>query len=247
MVCGSVRGLSTLLAQVVCSRKSIATRARDEPEKILILFGDSNFYYCPRSFFARLLGRFWSRDSVADLVHAQLPGRTILFSLSSIDYRVSTLVTLETVLETLQSVNPSTTVSILVLTGQNDADHFSRRSTRNAHEIRAQYRELIQKKATELENHIGKFPQVKIYWVVPFDDPRATFAPLYNDLVCDLKEEIRSRTRILEFGPFTSFEDDQYHLNTDDRQLFASQLLEWFANSTAIGQRHLESQGPALP
>ena len=73
-------------------------------------------------------------------------------------------------------------------------------------------------------------PYASIYWVKPFDDPTATFTPQYVALVEELTKEICLREdRVVTFGPFFDFEDDQYHLVAEERTKFANQVVEWFA------------------
>ena len=143
-----------------------------------------------------------------------------------LDYRETTMQSVQTSCETVKSLCPNTDVYVLVLCGQNDADSISRRSTRNFDEARAKFRQLVEKQVQKLEKDI---PCATIYWVKPFDDPTATFTPQYVALVEELRNVICLRERVVTFGPFSSFEADQYHLVTKERTEFANQVLEWFA------------------
>ena len=207
-------------------RASLQEKVPDTPrEKVLVLFGDSNFHYRPeKGFLSALSG--WLPESVGDVVRAQLRGRLILASSSLLAYRETTMQLVQTSLETVKSLCPNTDVYVLVLCGQNDADSISRRSTRNFDEARAKFRQLVEKQVQKLEKDI---PCATIYWVKPFDDPTATFTPQYVALVEELRNVICLRERVVTFGPFSSFEADQYHLVTKERKEFANQVLEWFA------------------
>ena len=108
----------------------------------------------------------------------------------------------QTSLETVKSLCPNTDIYVLVLCGQNDADSTSRRSTRNFDEAREQFRQLVEEKVQKLEKAI---PYATIYWVKPFDDPTATFSPLYGALVEELRNVICLRERMVTFRPILLF------------------------------------------
>jgi len=201
-------------------------------EKVLVMFGDSNFYYSPRmTFLSRLLGNLWLHESVGEMVRAQLRGRVILASTPCLNYRDSTMKQLQTSLETLLALHPNADVHVLVLVGQNDADAASRESTSVSAERIDQFRQFIKDKAQKLEDDLMQFREATIHWVIPFDDPKAEWTPLYVQLVEELKRMISLRQSVVsEFGPFSSFEVDQYHLVTEERTKFANQVLKWFAN-----------------
>ena len=195
-------------------------------EKVLVLFGDSNFHYRPhKNWLSTWLG--FLPESVGDTVQAQLSGRVILASSSSLlEYREWTMKTVQTSLDTVKSLCPHTDFYVLVLCGQNDADSKSRQSTRNFDKTCQQFGELVKEKAEKLERDI---PYASIYWVKPFDDPNATFSPQYVALVEELRKEICLREHVVTFGPFFFFEADQYHLVAEERTKFANQVVEWFA------------------
>ena len=201
-------------------------KAPDEPrEKVLVLFGDSNFHYRPeKTFLSTWLG--WPPESTGDMVRARLSGRVILASSSCLDFRETTMQLVQTSLETVKSLCANIDIYVLVLCGQNDADSTSRRSTRNFDEAREKFRQLVEEKVQKLEKAI---PYATIYWVTPFDDPTATFTEQYVALVKELRNVICLRERVVTFGPFSSFEADKYHLVTKERTEFANQVLEWFA------------------
>ena len=68
--------------------RSATTRA--QKEKVLVLFGDSNFHYRPmQTVLAKLFG--WQPESTGDMVRKQLSGRVILASSSYLAYRESTM------------------------------------------------------------------------------------------------------------------------------------------------------------
>ena len=134
----------------------------------------------------------------------------------------------QTSLDTLKSLCPDIEVHVLVLCGQNDAEYSSRGSTRNFEEVRAKFRNLVEKQLKKLEEEI---PYATIYWVKPFDDPTIYLAkPRYKVLVEELESAICLNDRVITFGPFSSFESDQLHLTTTDRTKFANQVLDWFAS-----------------
>ena len=132
----------------------------------------------------------------------------------------------QTSLETVKSLCANIDIYVLVLCGQNDADSTSRRSTRNFDETREQFKQQVEEKVQKLEKAI---PYATVYWVTPFDDPTATFTEQYVALVKELRNVICLRERVVTFGPFSSFEADQYHLVAEERTKFANQVLEWFA------------------
>ena len=127
---------------------------------------------------------------------------------------------------------------MLVLFGQNDADSVSRNSTRKMTEAKEDFRQMVNAKYDEMERDMAPYPQVKIHFAIPFDDPDGDFTDLYKELVANLTEIIQTRfrpsDRVVEFGPFTTFvARDNYHLVPAESQKFASQVLLWFASVKA--------------
>ena len=210
--------------------RSATTRA--QTEKVLVLFGDSNFHYRPmQTVLAKPFG--WQPESMGDMVRKQLSGRVILASSTYLAYRWSTMKLLQTSMETIKSLSPDAEFHVLVLCGQNDAVNLS--STEADEDVkpigwfddsRRQFQKLVEERTQRLEEDI---PHATVYWVQPFDDPKGKFSDEYLKLVQDLRSGFGLRPRVVGFGPFTSFEADQLHLVTEERAKFANQVLEWFA------------------
>ena len=203
--------------------------ARAQKEKVLVLFGDSNFHYRPmQTVLAKLFG--WQPESMGDMVRKQLSGRVILASSSLLAYRESTMKLVQTSMETIKSLSPDADFHVLVLCGQNDAVNLSRTEAVKPigwfDDSRRQFQKLVEERTQCLEEEI---PHATVYWVQPFDDPKGNFSAEYVTLVEDLRNGFGVRPRVVGFGPFTSFEADQVHLVTEERAKFANQVLEWFA------------------
>ena len=135
----------------------------------------------------------------------------------------------QTSLETLLYLSPSTEVHILVLTGQNDAIkavNKSRKSNSAPKDTRVAFYELVNSFFNQMEKDMACYPQVRVHFAIPFDSPEMKSDQLYTTLVDDLRGIIRAKERKHEFGGFLSFVDD-YHLAKDDREKFARQVLGW--------------------
>ena len=133
MACCSIRSFMALFK---ASRPSRAQQERGEPHtqqgaKVLILYGDSNFTYVHWDTLSTYLGSWWAHESTADLVRAELRGRAITASCLRLKYVENSWNHLLSCVETLLYLSPNAEVHMLVLTGQNDADSASRKSTRN--------------------------------------------------------------------------------------------------------------------
>ena len=141
----------------------------------------------------------------------------------------TTMQTVETILETLQQHSSVVAVHLLVLTGQNDADSYSRKSTRHAAETRASFKEFVALEIAALEQRMSRFPQVTIHWMKPFDKPDTeAFTPLYVELVQVLSNEINLRPHVVEVDTLDAFELDDYHLLLSGRTQLARQVVAWF-------------------
>ena len=197
-------------------------------ERVLVLLGDSNFHYCPKE--SCLSTLFWSPGkSMGNMVRTKLPGRVILayeHKIGETDWS-----NVQSSLDTLKSLCPDTEVHVLFLCGQNDAHSLRNKRTRNFEDVRAKFRQLVERQMKKLEELI---PYATIYWVIPFDDPKTkvdpSFGPQYEALVKEIADAISLKERAITFGPFSSFQPDMVHLATTDRTNFANQVLDWFAN-----------------
>ena len=162
---------------------------------------------------------------MGNMVRTQLPGRVILayeHKIGETDWS-----NVQSSLDTLKSPCPDTEVHVLFLCGQNDAYSLRNKRTRNFEDVRAKFRQLVERQMKKLEELI---PYATIYWVIPFDDPKGTLGPQYEALVKEIANATSLKERAITFGPFSSFESDMVHLATTDRTNFANQVLDWFAN-----------------
>ena len=101
---------------------------------------------------------------------------------------------------------------------------------RNTDETLRLFRERITAKAQQLEDGLKQSPRAAMHWVTPFDDPQAVFTPQYVAFVDGLIGAVASMEHVVRFGPFCSFEADEYHLESGERAKCADQILEWLGN-----------------
>ena len=193
------------------------------------MFGDSSFFYRPeKTVLDKLFG--WQPESMGDMVRKQLSGRVMLASSSFLAYSESTMKLVQTSMETIKSLSPDAEFHVLVLCGQNDAIQLTRpeaeKPTGWFDGSRRGFQKLVEERTQRLEDDI---PHAVVYWVQPFDDPKGNFSDEYLTLVKDLRNGFGLRPRVVGFGPFTSFEPDQVHLDKEEIAKFANQVLEWFA------------------
>ena len=87
---GTLEAMSCFGCWPTCSFSRLPMRSattRAQKEKVLVLFGDSNFHYGPeRTILAKLIG--WQPESMGDMVRKELSGRAILVSSSSLNYTI---------------------------------------------------------------------------------------------------------------------------------------------------------------
>ena len=130
-------------------------------------------------------------------------------------------------LESTLSVLPKPTL-VLILVGQNDADEWSRYSTRGPLELSASFRDTMARRVTRLDQMITRGGAQSV-WILPFDDPSGQFTPLYLGLVSLLTEVVQDVTHHIEVALPLRFEVDQYHLTPFSRTRLAHWLWDTLA------------------
>ena len=79
----------------------------------------------------------------------------------------------------------------IILAGQNDADEWSRYSTRCPEELKGNFCATMRQRVRWLQGLLQQLGLQQI-WVLPFDDPSGQFTPLYQDLVKGYVEVLKA-------------------------------------------------------
>ena len=216
------------------------TVAQMAPQAVLLL-GDSNFsFYGTR----RQPWRWVSRWTCGTIEYPSLIRRMQDAAPCPVAYiplpQLRGLNSVEMLLESTARLLPKPAVC-LVAAGQNDADEWSRYSTRGPVELQAEFRAVMLRRVRRLETILMR-ADLQPIWILPFDYPEGQFTPLYTDLVAQLREVLQEHTQHLAIDIRLQFEDDQYHLLPWVRR----NLAHWLWNAVATGSVLPPKSAPPL-
>ena len=167
---------------------------------------------------ARLLGRCCVPPSLAELLISCRNGPTLFYPMHELRLNHTDYLALQSVIRLVPSP-----VRALVWSGQNTADRWSRQSTRNMDQTAEAFESFIRRNIESLEQRLGDLGMDDVTWVVPFDDSRAQFTPLYLALVERLRVAF-SQKATLSLSEPVAFEDDHYHLRPSSRVALAFEI-----------------------
>ena len=186
----------------------------------VLLLGDSNLSYTHGGGrWASLLPYLRHRQvfSVAEQV-CEGEGCFVFFPLQQLRLGSRERLALRTLIRHL----PSPTWAF-IHAGQNDADHWSRMSTRT-HELAGAFRDHLRSTLERLETGLCDLGIQRVLWATPFDDPEGGFTREYQVCVSILDDCIRTRLH-WSYAPLPcDFEEDRYHLNPQGRRRYAQSM-----------------------
>ena len=113
----------------------------------------------------------------------------------------------------------------VILVGQNDADEWSRYSTRGPEDLKQNFRLTMHRRVLRLQDLLLGLSLTPV-WVLPFDDPKGEFTPLYQELVQQYSQLLHAVARHLMIAIPLQFETDQYHLLPASRVALATCLCQ---------------------
>ena len=118
--------------------------------------------------------------------------------------------------------------------GQNDADYWSRRSTRTE-DLGRTFGLHVRQVVRELERLLHELGILRVMWAMPFDDPGGGLTTEYRLCVAVLVECLRERRHWCHVPQDSDFLEDRYHLNKEGRERYALALTTMLWNADSWG------------
>ena len=189
----------------------------------LLFIGDSNLTYAGstiwwRRLLSRLLGTYWA--STLDHLIALAPCRVMYIPLAMLSESRK----LEPSLYVTVQALPTPVIAIL-LCGQNDADWWSRQSTRVGGDLEAEFDAYLARRHYSITQRVLRAGCQQAIWVAPFDDDSSCFTTAYSSLVGVLERSVITRTHHIVVVSPRQYEDDHYHLTPPERRMLAARIL----------------------
>ena len=120
--------------------------------------------------------------------------------------------------------------------GQNDADSFSRKSTRHAEELKISFKHYLQRHIQKIKSCFASYEHVTLRWVLPMDDDKGAFLELYKQMVAILHDVYVEESTCLKIKGNEDFvyEWDQYHFVYETRLVIADKLIDWYFHRRSV-------------
>ena len=198
------------------------TSIQSSTERHIVLFGDSNLYFCERT---GLLGKLWEYFSLPNLPLADyLKSLTGLPTIMIPSHNLRTTWENRELVRTLfQSFHGK--VDVVITIGQNDIPRFTARHQTGLAQMKTDFALYLESRFKDLHSlFCFEHLDIRIVHIAPFEDESLEYSDAYLACFQILHEKVMSYPNTVVVGPFDAFLPDRWHLRAEARYKFAVEL-----------------------